>query len=358
MLKEIGSNFWISQDYFCNKIFDEEAILKSLGLDRFDSILFSTCRQAIRYCLMDIVTDRRKALIPEFTCYSVIYPFLQEGYELEFYSVDESLFVSSAYLNQLIQRHNVDVLLIHPYFGFNTLLLDEIIDSSVKVIFDRTQCQYSDFFYDFADYIVSSLRKWTNLLDGGVASKKGSFSKNNIFPVDKELEECMLAASHLKSLYMERDSGDKPSFLKLFSEGLELIRSRNSLFRMSDKSKIIQNHLDIELMTQRRRTNFLSLINFDWSRVGRPIFNVLHEGITPLYFPVYLHVERKKFQRYLADNDIYAPIIWQKSDFLNTRQLTRATERIYQHMICIPVDQRYGCADMDRVKLVVSRYGD
>lgn len=356
MRKELGSNFWISADYFLGKTYDEQSILSALGFGICNSFLFSTCRQAIRFCLRDIASEQKIALIPEFTCYSVITPFLQEGFDLEFYSTDRSLHVSSSHLNKLLNECNADVLLIHPYFGFDTLIVDEEIDGRAKVIFDQTQCQYSDVLYSFADYTVSSLRKWACVFDGAVASKKGSFNQDFCFPVDKELEDRMLEASHLKSLYMEFDLGDKQSFLRLFSEGSELIRSRSSLYRMSDKSKIAQGCLDIDLLMKRRRNNFASLLDFDWTQVGKPVFSVVERNITPLYFPIYLHVERSKFQRYLADNNIYAPIIWPKPAYFDNMKLSATTQWIYQNIISIPIDQRYDCTDMDRVKQVISCY--
>ncbi len=356
MHKELGSNFWISEDYFSDKTYDEQSILRALGFGSFNSFLFSTCRQAIKFCLRDFVSDQKKALIPEFTCQSVITSFLQEGFELDFYSTDKNLHVSSSQLNKLLNKCNADVLLIHPYFGFDTLIVDEEFATRAKVIFDQTQCQYSNFFYNFADYTVSSLRKWACVLDGAVAAKNGSFNQEFSFPVDKELENRMLEASHLKSLYMELDLGDKQSFLKLFSEGSELIRSRNYLYRMSDKSKIVQEYLDIDLLIKRRRANFTSLLDFDWSQIGQPIFSILESNVTPLYFPIYLHVERSKFQRYLADHNIYAPIIWPKPTYFDNGKLSATTQWIYRQIISIPIDQRYDSTDMDRVKQVISCY--
>lgn len=356
MRKEIGSNFWINKDFFRDKTYNINNILGDLKIHNLSSSFFSTCRQGIRFCLQDISPGNKVALLPEFTCHSVIDPFLKEGFELKFYPVNKDLSVSSSSLNMLIDTFNVSVLLIHPYFGFDTLTVDEKLNDKIKVIFDQTQSLYSDFSYDFPEYIVGSLRKWAGLLDGAFVAKKGTFNLKCTFPVDQALEEKMLEASHLKSLYMEEDLGNKEIFLRLYAEGLSLIRSNNDLNNISEKSLIVQDNLDINTLKKSRRDNFCTLLNFDWLRVGKPVFTSLERDVTPLYFPIYLKVNRELFQKYLAKNNIYAPIIWTKPAYFINRDIDLTTQWIYQHIICIPIDQRYDDTDMNRVKQVVSLY--
>ena len=145
MHKEIGSNFWINKSFFCDKTINISKVFNDLNLNSLASCFFSTCRQAIRFCLRDISPEKKVALLPEFTCHSVIDPFVKEKFDLKFYPVDKSLLVSSSSLNEMIKKFDVDVLLIHPYFGFDTLLTNEQLDESVNIIFDNTQSLYSDF---------------------------------------------------------------------------------------------------------------------------------------------------------------------------------------------------------------------
>ena len=79
MLKEIGSNFWISpEDMKYETTFIEPS---ALGLWGNDYAWLSTGRGAIRFVLKTIEESNpfinKVALIPSFTCHTVIEPFLE-----------------------------------------------------------------------------------------------------------------------------------------------------------------------------------------------------------------------------------------------------------------------------------------
>ncbi len=359
MKKEVGSNFWIAGDFYKEKTYDEKSIYKKLGL-RSNSCLFSTARQAVRYSLRDMDLDKKRALIPEYTCHSVIDPFLREGYEIFYYPVDRNLRVKLSEINKLIKKHDISVFLFHPYFGFDTIVEDEKLAFDTKVIYDATQAMYSDFDYDFCDYKLGSIRKWGPVLDGAYCEKKrGDFKEDFNFEPDWELEKVMEEASALKTDYMVDGRGEKSGFLSLYSEGLGLIRKRDTIHDMSPKSKLIQDRMDLDQLKEKRRENFAHLLAYDgWDKIGQPVFEDLTKEAVPLYFPLHLRVDRKKFQKHLAENNIYAPIIWSKPDFYETREVDADVAWIYQHTLSIPIDQRYDLDDMERILEVVADYGE
>lgn len=357
MKKELGSNFWISEDFFIDKTYDEESIFRKLNLTG-DSHLFSTARQAVRFVLQDISPDKKRALLPEYTCHSVIDPFLKEGYDIFYYPVDRKLRLSLSKVNRLIEKYDIGVFLFHPYFGFDSLIEDEKISSQVKVIYDATQTMYSSFDYDFYDYKVGSIRKWAEVLDGAFAEKKtGSFTKTFDFVEDDKLTSLMMEASQLKYEYMEEDRGDKKEFLRLYSAGLNAIRQAKEIFAMSSRSKLVVDNLNLEELKESRRSNFSKLLSYpNWDKIGQPVFSKLDDQVVPLYFPLHLKVDRRDFQGHLAQNDIYAPIIWSKPDIYESRQVDEDVAWIYEHTLSIPIDQRYGLDDMDRLLKVIDEY--
>lgn len=359
MKKEVGSNFWIAEDFYKKKTYDEKSIYKKLGLGP-NSCLFSAARQAVIYSLRDMDLAKKRALIPEYTCHSVIEPFLSEGYEVFYYSVDRNLRVKLSEINKLIKKYDISVFLFHPYFGFDTIVQDEKLDTEIKVIYDATQAMYSDFDYDFYDYKVGSIRKWGPVLDGAYGEKRrGEFKEDFNFEPDLALEKVMEEASALKSDYMVYDRGEKPVFLNLYAKGLGLIRQRDGINDMSPKSKLIQDNLDLDQLKEKRRENFAHLLAYDgWDRIGEPVFEDLTKEAVPLYFPLHLKVDRKKFQKHLAENNIYAPIIWSKPDLYETREVDADVDWIYQHTLSIPIDQRYDLDDMERILEVVADYGE
>ena len=63
-----------------------------------------------------------------------------------------------------------------------------------------------------------------------------------------------------------------------------------------------------------------------------------------LYFPVLLK-ERSEVQRAMADRNIYCPVIWPEP--AEVKNICPISHKVTQHMLAIPVDQRYGRHEMD-----------
>ena len=359
MKKEIGSNFWQNRDFYKNKDYNIEKILKDIQIEEENYKFFSAARQAITFALRDSKIKNIRALIPEFTCYSVIEPFLLEKGEVFSYPVlKNNLSIKVSKLNNLIDENNINVLLIHPYFGFNTIIYDEELRDDLVVIFDDTQGIYSNFNYDFYDYKLVSLRKWGPLVDGSLLVKKDSFNIVEDFKENKRLTPIMMEAMDKKAKYMDENKGDKDIFLSLYREGLNCIRENKDLNRISEESLISQTYMDIDDLKKKRNNNFKSLLDFNWCYIGRPIFNEIDDDIVPLFFPFYVNDNRKDLQKFLAKNNIYAPIIWGRPDYYKEKDiiLDRNTEYIYNHILCIPIDQRYDLDDMNKVKRVLEDF--
>lgn len=82
------------------------------------------------------------------------------------------------------------------------------------------------------------------------------------------------------------------------------------------------------------------------------IFNTLNDNEVPLYCPI-LCEEREKVQSVLALNNIYAPVIWHKAEC--SPVVDEDADYVYDHILCIPVDQRYDSDDMERIVTVLGR---
>ena len=54
-----------------------------------------------------------------------------------------------------------------------------------------------------------------------------------------------------------------------------------------------------------------------------------------------------EYQKELINNKIYCPIIWPRSNYIDTKYSN--TEYIYEHILCIPCDQRYNIQDMKKI---------
>ena len=73
----------------------------------------------------------------------------------------------------------------------------------------------------------------------------------------------------------------------------------------------------------------------------------------PLYFTLYVE-ERSVLQRLLAQESIYAPVIWPVEN--EAVLINEEVRYIYDHILAIPCDQRYDESDMLRAVEIINNY--
>ena len=359
MLSEVGSNFWISP---------EETVAKktaNLSTSQFlcfgsDSAWFSTGRSATLYVL-DTIEQRKQevkkvVVLPPFTCHTVIEPFLSKGYEVHTYHVGKDLMSPIDEIRSIVNAVQPGVFLFHRFFGKDTVkgidtFIPELRQKGIIVIEDCTQCLYSSFKKSDADYFVGSIRKWCSVPDGGFAVCREGVFKNKPTQMDIALQNAKKEASVLKYEYLFERKGDKSLFLNKYREAEDILDAQNSYYTISDLSALIQNNLDIQHLTQRRRVNY-QVIESKLSECQnvKLVFEHIEEDEVPLYCPI-LCFERQKIQKTLVANRIYAPVVWPKADCCP--EVDKDSEYVYEHILCIPIDQRYDQDDMERVVEVI-----
>lgn len=361
MVKEIGSNFWLSPQEIAKKN-DKLITPEIFGCEGSDYVWLSTGRSAISYVLDTIKVRnpdiRTVACIPAFTCDTVYEPFYKSEYEVIAIPCDEKLQISGSAILEYARKYSPGIILIHKYFGFNTCpnldnIIPELHKMGITVIEDVTQSMYSKFSKSNADYIVGSIRKWCGVPDGGFAvCREGTFlSKPH--KSDIKLEQLKQEAALLKYEYIFNDSGDKQLFLNKFKEAEDLLDAQSELYAISPLSYNLQCVVDLQKITDKRRANYLQLLNCLKGIVGiNPIFNNLPSDVTPLYLPVICD-DRKKLQSLLVENNIFAPVVWPKGN--NCPQTDNKVNYIYNHILCIPIDQRYNTDDIERITNVIHK---
>ena len=363
MWREIGSNFWIDPRTVDTKS-SELGFLK-INLKEANSVLLSTGRSAISYALQNIKKIKKKedlvALIPPFTCDTVLQPFLDEGILSFAYDINETLNINAERLKFFIESNNADVVLIHRYFGFDTAVgvedvIKEYQNKGVIFIEDRTQNLFSTFESLPADYVVGSLRKWGPIPDGGFCSvvKGGSLYITQPEMYDRELVEKKLKAFSLKYEYMENGRGDKKILLQAYIDAENTLDSEDDFYKMSKESVAIWNYLDFIGMAAKRRQNYQYIFNYIRKLKDLNLLTgELQDGIVPLYLAITTS-NRNQIQAHLREHAIYAPIVWPKPNFCPA--ISKTVQKIYDHVLCLPIDQRYDLDDMERMIKVLEKY--
>lgn len=348
MLKEIGSNFWLQQ----GEKKRSEINKRIFNVDFDDFVFTSSGRNAIALILAELNDNERRALLPSFTCESVIEPFFKQGYRVDFYSVFNGLGVDINQFFEDVRVSKPSVLLIHNYYGFNTTseikgLITDLKNQGIVVIEDITQTLYSSYSRLCADYYVGSFRKWGGIPDGGFALKTVGrfFSKPD--EEDVRLVDSKVNAMKAKFNYLFNNTGNKDDFLRMYLEAEKILENEHQLYRMSDVAMIEQANLDIISLVRIRRDNYRFLLsNLLGSRL-KPLFESLPDNVAPLYFPILCDGKRSALQGWLRSNQIFAPIVWPRPDCF-TGSIGEA-ENFYNDLLCIPCDQRYGINEMEYI---------
>ncbi|MBU3205221.1 DegT/DnrJ/EryC1/StrS family aminotransferase [Clostridium algidicarnis] len=337
--------------------------IESFGLKGSDSVFLSTCRGA-ENLVLDTISERnpnirKVALIPPFTCNTVIEPFLKHGYQVVSYSIDGALNVDLDKFREVLIATSAQVVLVHRYFGFDTLkdfekIISEFSPKGIVFIEDRTQCLYSTFNQLPVDYIIGSIRKWAGLPDGGFAVCKTGVFTNKPHVYNEELERLKLEASYAKYEYLHKNSGDKQNFLDLFRQAEQQLDSETSYFKISPSSVVIQQNLDSSILKKKRRENYSFLYE---GLKDSDILEFLMPKLTEVEIPLYFVMSvkgRNELQRYLQLHDIYAPIVWSKPEVYP--DICKEVQNIYDSILCLPVDQRYDVDDMNRIIKCIKEY--
>lgn len=361
MQREIGSNFWLEPEGFAGS---GEISLADFGIKGYtDSVLTASGRSAQGIVLEQILREhpdmKRAALVPPFTCETVIEPFLRCGFSLHTYPVSSDLMLTGEMLRGAIERAGAEVVLLHRYFGFETLSGCEGVLAAFRerggiVIEDRTQCVYSAHRPLDADFCVGSLRKWLGIPDGGFAVRM-----NGVFPEKPEKEnramvDMRLKASCMKADYMQHRSDEKDTFYQMFLTSEDLLETKDTYYRIAKESAAVQAAADIPALKARRRRNYRQVYDAlrDCGRI-RLLTPALGEGDVPLYLALTAD-DRGALQRRLRGERIYASAFWSKESFFPA--ICAEADEIYAHVLCLPVDQRYGADDMERMTAVITEW--
>ncbi len=352
MIKEIGSIFPLYSEFINQKrtTFQSE-----------DKKLYSLCRETFTVIANSLCSTNKTVLIPAYTCQTVITPFEEAGWTCLFFNIHKNLRIDIDHLNRQIESHHPILLIVHPYFGMD---LDEdeaktiqyIRKRGVKVVIDLTQCIFSEQKYPYADYIVGSYRKWFAIPDGGFLTVN---SYNGICQPTEENEPFVtrqVDAMYLRGLYFQNgDYKIKQISIRLSKAADQVAEKDIAPHRMSTLSCQLLEQEDRQANQLRRTNNFTCL--FDNIRKSEKYEFVCKEKKTvttaPLYFTIYVQ-DRQALQRQLAQDYIYAPVIWPVED--ERVLINDEVKYIYDHLLAIPCDQRYDENDMKRVVDIINQF--
>lgn len=322
--------------------------------------LFCSGREAIDAVLTDLehqgFAERKTCLLPAYTCDTVILPFVKRGWKIRFFPVSQELRPKQPEFCRLFEEYSPEVLLAHTYYGVDTLKEERTYirmqkeKTGMVFIEDMTQSLAHLEPDDLSNYYVGSLRKWFAIPDGGFAV---STHKLRVLtePEKRVFVEGKLEAQTLKYQYLQREAqakgqGEKQDFLQINVRAEEYLYEDDRICRISQFSQKRLTQLDVYQNFRKRKENAFCLWNMI-SGLGKvkPVLNVT--GCSPLYVPVYTE-ERERLQEFLKEKQIFAPVLWPVPHQVQGKTEAE-TEYVFEHLLALPCDQRYGKKDMERI---------
>ena len=133
-----------------------------------------------------------------------------------------------------------------------------------------------------------------------------------------------------------------------FWEAEMMLRRIFDSYGSDDESVDIIRRYDFNRLKERRRANYRYLLEHmpDHPQIT-VVFPRLPEGTVPSHFTVYA-ANRDMVQNYLAEQGIKSTTYWPRGAMVDTKGFADA-DYIYNHVLSIPCDQRFGAEDMEYV---------
>jgi len=355
---EIGSEFWFDE----GAIGDGETAGKNSLLSGEEFLNFSG-RGSLSLILNSIekLVHSKIVLLPGYICNSVLQPFLDQGYQCIFYDIKQTLEPDMESVKNGLKK-NPGVFFHLGYFGFRTnkvleSTLEEVRKPGTFVIEDVTHSFFTREGPDVRnDYEFGSIRKWAGMLSGAMVWPKKNLDDIKLAE-NSDFLSVRRKAMELKGRYMRSGRESiKKQYLKLFQESQVIIDQDTEPYAVDKFSIQIINNLNVTSLAAKRRKNYNALLR-DLSGFSflTPVFSECSEGIVPLFFPVFVKENRDDLRKYLRDREVYCPIHWEKPSVIDSRVLD-SSDAIYNRILSIPCDQRYGVGDMERIVNLIHEY--
>jgi len=348
---EIGSEFWLD-----NIPIEWNSDIPD-WIEKFgNTVLTSSGRGAISLLLHEVQPKLKTALLPAYICNSVILPFIAQGYTCYFYDTNSDL---TPDFESIVARGDIGIFLHMGYYGFptNNGLLDIIKrfkTESTIIVEDITHTLFSNYQrFEENDYYMASIRKWMGLPSGGFLASpnrtvESTLRHNQLF-ANIRREAQLVKARYLSG----GDEALKSRYLDLFAKGEAVLDSDIEPYHIDALSMALISMVDVNGLIDKRRANF-KILSEGLKNVKyiESIFTGLPENICPLFYPIYIKKKRSEICQKLIEKNIYCPIHWPVPEQIECRHFENAAN-IYNIVLSIPCDQRYGVEDMKRVVSVL-----
>lgn len=311
-----------------------------LELRQYDSLFHDTAtavnsgRNAFAYILKRLAV--KKVYLPSYICPVMLQPLQKYKIDYAFYALNEDLEP-----NQGFSVGDDEYIVYVNYFGLKNSMARKLAQEHANTIIDNAQAffhlphHHTPTFY--------SPRKFFGVPDGGFVYLNAN-SKPALLPNETSFERC---AHLLKRIELGPSQGF--SDFKLNEQQL----TTRSVAGMSFLTKKILFNIDYEWIRRRRNSNFAEL-HACLQRLNQ-LSHIMDESAIdgPMMYP-YL-CDKNNLREHLHENNIFTPTYWPQLSEMGVG-LNGFESYLAEHLIPLPIDQRYGLRDMHRIVSVIEEF--
>lgn len=292
-------------------------------------------RHALEYILRSM-PGIKKIHIPYFTCDVILEPINTLQIPCQYYTINQDLEIDW----NTLEVAKDELLIYTNYFGIKDGYIHGTLSKyNLPIIIDNAQALFSQPVSFFPSFY--SPRKFVGIPDGGWLYLPEEYENKELFrslEYDVSWDRC----SHLlKRIELEAKEGHrdfKENSLKLKGQPVK---------KMSILTQRLIEPIDFTALSKKRLENFNFL-----DKILRPHNGLkidLSEGAIPMVYPLLIEGDRRQT---LIDNKIFVATYWP-----NVFQWCQSGQFEYylcQHLLPLPIDQRYGLEEMKQILKVLN----
>lgn len=308
-----------------------------------EGVLMSSGAAALRLLLRTLAPGGCRVWLPRYTCHTVGEAVRAEGCEPCPYNINERLEIDGE-----LPAAGGDLIIANNYFGLKDDYIRRLARRyGSRLIADNAQALFADVPYGIS--AIYSPRKWVGVPDGGIAVVR-DIARERI-----AIAQERIPAPHRRSvswdlcqaLLMRHDLGAEAGY-EAFQQAEARIAARGPE-RMSRLTERLLRTIDYDGISRRRLANFRFLHSRLAATNGLDL-TLTGRGACPMVYP-YLTGDESLRER-LIYNKVFVARYW--PDVLASCPATSLEHKLASRLIALPIDQRYGEAQMHRVAEIIN----
>lgn len=330
------------------------------GLKKFGRELtyLRTGREALMYASRNCKPGKEAVILcPAYCCWSMTAPFEFTGWTIVYYRLNKDLTIDEDYLDTLLRGCRSDAILTMNFYGGadtrSAITKVKAFNDKIAVIEDFSHCTFclEKIFNEQVDYYITSIRKSIGVCDGALVLSKKPTNKHYIGIEAPDFGTLRYGAQKMKGRYaFSKSLDDKDVFLSELRHGEEMIDKLDGVHPISDISEKMIASINGEEIAFVRRENMKHLWILLNGKVKMiPGLERSFDG-APFSLPILVD-NRDVVQKQLAQKGVYAPVLWPIDG--NARKTCEISACMSDHMLSIPIDQRYNYDDIEDIASII-----